>query len=145
MMDRHMSPTQSRHLDELRLHLKRAIKTLKVQPFQKGDRPQGILSSWTFVDAPEVGLCNGRARKNHFKATPKQVSHMQFWVDHMLRLDEEARRIVMARAAGISWRRLEEIDGRSHTTLRKIEKTALLSLLDQLNEARSVLPRDFMA
>ena len=70
---------------------------------------------------------------------------MHYWVDCILKLDEESRRIVMARAAGISWRRLEEIDGRSHTTLRKVEKTALFSMLDSLEDGNAILPVDFIA
>jgi hypothetical protein len=44
-------------------------------------------------------------------------------------LDEQSRRIVMARAMGVPWRRLEEMDGRSHTTLRKVETSALISMM----------------
>ena len=87
----------------------------------------------------------GRIIKNSIKPTPKQITHMQFWIYQILTLDEEKRRIVMARAAGIPWRRLEEIDGRSHTTLRKIEKTALNGMIPKLIKGRSILPRDMIA
>ena len=132
-------------LDELRLHLKRAVKTLKLQPYNKGDKPIGMQSSTLFMDTSQQALHRAGINKNQIKATPKQVTHMQYWLDQMLRLDLEARRIIMARAAGVSWRRLEEIDGRSHTTLRKVEKAGLASLLGALVEARAILPRDLIA
>ena len=132
-------------LNELRLHLRNAIKTLKMLPLQKNDRPNKAISSWNILDMTENINNSIRPKKNYFKATPKQITHMQFWLDRMLALDEEPRRIVMARATGISWRRLEEIDGRSHTTLRKVEKNALISMLQYLKEGREIIPKDFVA
>ena len=131
------------HLPELRAQLKKAVTTLKQQPFQKRDRPNGVMGSWPILPSDNTGTISSRYKKYHLKSTPKQISHMQYWLDHMLALDDESRRIVMARAAGIPWRRLEEMDGRSHTTLRKIEKAALLSMLPQLKAGREKLPRDF--
>ena len=54
---------------------------------------------------------------------------MEQCLDRIMALDLSSRRIVLARAAGIPWRRLEEMDGRSHTTLRKVEVSALLKLI----------------
>jgi hypothetical protein len=45
----------------------------------------------------------------------------------------EQRRIVWARACNIPWRRLEDMDGRSHVTLRKIYVEALLTMAKRLN------------
>ena len=59
------------------------------------------------------------------KATPQKIAMMEYWLDLMLMLDDDCRRIVMARACRITWRRLEEMDGRSHTTLRKVERRGL--------------------
>lgn len=53
---------------------------------------------------------------------------MDFWLVALANLPEDERRIAMARACGIPWQRLEEMDGRSHTALRKIEAKALQSL-----------------
>lgn len=144
-MDMKNTIADSKRLTDLRVHLKQAVKVLKTQPYRKGDRPQGVITSWTFIDLPNTEFGDVRKKKNLIKATPKQISHMHYWVDCILKLDEESRRIVMARAAGISWRRLEEIDGRSHTTLRKVEKTALFSMLDSLEDGNAILPVDFIA
>ena len=132
-------------INEMRAHLRKAVKTLKTQPYRNGDKPRGVISSWVLVDASDIGVGDKNPRHKRLKSTPKQISHMHYWVDQMLALDEESRRIVMARAAGIAWRRLEEIDGRSHTTLRKVEKAALISMLGKLKEGRAILPKDFMA
>lgn len=64
-------------------------------------------------------------RPVRIKATPQQIALMEHWLDLMLVLDDDCRRIVMARACRIPWRRLEEMDGRSHTTLRKVERRGL--------------------
>ena len=132
-------------INEMRAHLRKAVKTLKTQPYRNGDKPRGVISSWVLVDASDRGLGDNIPRHKQIKSTPKQISHMHYWVDQMLTLDEESRRIVMARAAGIAWRRLEEIDGRSHTTLRKVEKAALISMLGKIKEGRGILPKDFIA
>ncbi len=132
-------------LNELRLHLKRALKTLKVQPYKQGDRPNGLISSHLFSDVQDSYGGTSRLNKNSLKATPKQITHMQFWLDQLSVLDVEQRRIIMARAAGISWRRLEELDGRSHTTLRKHEKLGLSCMLGALSKGKSILPKDLIA
>ena len=137
--------TDSHHLNELRLHLKRAMKTLKTQPHKPGDRPKRAISSHVLMEAMGQGCGVGRAKKNLLKASPKQITHMQFWLDEMLKLDDDSRRIVMARAANISWRRLEEIDGRSHTTLRKVEKAGLIHIMGALDQGRAILPKDMIA
>ena len=144
-MDMKNTIADSKRLTDLRVNLKQAVKVLKTQPYRKGDRPQGVITSWAFIDLPNTEFGDVRNKKMLIKATPKQISHMHYWVDHMLKLDDEPRRIVMARAAGISWRRLEEIDGRSHTNLRKIEKTALFSMLESVEGNKAILPADFIA
>lgn len=145
MIQKGLINTEDQCLKEIKLHLKKAIRTLRNQPYQKGDKPKGISSSWIYIGGIDDASGMPRHEKNTLKPTPKQISHMQYWVDQMLELNEESRRIVMARAAGIPWRRLEEIDGRSHTTLRKIEKNALYALLPKLLQGQSILPRDHMA
>jgi hypothetical protein len=58
-------------------------------------------------------------------------------------LDDAARRIIWARASGISWRRLENLDGRSHSTLRRIEAKGFDDICRRLNAALD--PRDAVA
>lgn len=50
----------------------------------------------------------------------------------------DRRRIVWARACGVSWRRLEDRDGRSRTTLAKIQREGLAAIGRYLNGARNL-------
>lgn len=51
---------------------------------------------------------------------PQAIDRMDQVLVWLLACDEEARKIVWARACRIPWRRLEDQDGRSYVTLRKI-------------------------
>jgi hypothetical protein len=61
------------------------------------------------------------------------VSRADAAVLWLLWLEDAPRRIVWARASGIPWRRLEDLDGRSHTTLRRVEGEALAAICRRLN------------
>ncbi len=120
--------------DEVRKHLATAMATLKILPIEDGDRPAKIKSAWPAYNQISAMSTGGERRAMRLKATPKQVSHMYYWLDAAMEIDEDWRRVVLARACRIPWRRLEEIDGRSHTTLRKIENSALATLAPHLEE-----------
>ncbi len=47
------------------------------------------------------------------------------------------RKIVWARACRVPWRRLEDMDGRSHTTLRKVQAEGIEAILRWLNRSHS--------
>ncbi len=53
-------------------------------------------------------------------------------IGRLLWLDLGARKIVWARAAGISWRRLEDEDGRSDRTLQTIQAIAIAAVVKRL-------------
>lgn len=135
-------PTATTDIEMIRLHLAMAMKTMRLLPHRPGDRPMAVRSSWGAFDQASRFLSGRERQPIRQKATPRQIRHMEYWLDAMLQLDEEGRRITMARACRISWRRLEEIDGRSHTTLRKIERNALMNLLGRLAAGAVILPAD---
>ncbi len=120
--------------EEVRKHLAAAMATLKILPMEGGDRPAKLKSAWPAYNQISIMSVGGERRPIRQKATPKQVSHMYYWLDAAMSIDEDWRRVVLARACRIPWRRLEEIDGRSHTTLRKIENSALATLAPCLEE-----------
>lgn len=65
---------------------------------------------------------------------PAQITRMdeaQTWLK--LIGNEAARRIVMARSLGATWRRLEALDGRCHVTLRNVYRKALVEIAGELN------------
>lgn len=104
-------------LENVRMHLAKAMKTMRLMPLSAGDKPIGAQAFWVPFHQDQRGWSASGRRAIRQKSSPKQIKHMEYWLDAVLGLDEEMRRIVMARACRISWRRLEEIDGRSHTTL----------------------------
>lgn len=88
--------------------------------------PAGIrrprLSSWPDVvrDSAAMLAPSAPGRGRAAAPPPAAIDRMDRALAWLLACDGETRRLVWARACGVPWRRLEEIDGRSHTTLRKI-------------------------
>ena len=113
------------HIRYVREELINAMAVLKLLPVTCHDLPGKARSSWPSHLRGGGIVFGGTRQVTRRKATPKEISHMEYWIEMVGRLEEEPRRIVLARAGRIPWRRLEEIDGRSHTTLRKIEKQGL--------------------
>ena len=115
----------STQIEIIRENLIAAMRVLKLMPIGYRDRPARLRVLWPdYNQSPGPGPVSTR-KALRAKASAQQISAMEYWLDLTLRLDEDCRRIVVARACRIPWRWLEEIDGRSHTTLRKIEKRGL--------------------
>ena len=116
----------------VRAELQKAMTTLRLLPLTAQDRPKLPTSAWG--DFKQIAsLSTGRLRRLiRRKATPEDISNMDYWLNILALLPESQRRIIVARACGIAWRRLEEIDGRSHTTLRKIEKSGLENIIQNV-------------
>lgn len=122
--------------ERLRESLRLAMETLKLLPMKMGDKPIPVTSSWGEFNQ-QNRMADLKLRKPlKRKPNPKEISVMNFWLDQLQRLPPQNRRIVMARACGYPWRRLEEIDGRSHTTLRKIEQAGLSILRANMNKSK---------
>lgn len=66
-------------------------------------------------------------------ASPAAITRLDETLGWLFCLDVEARRIAWARASGIAWRKLEDIDGRSHVTLRRVHDRALAAIRRYLN------------
>lgn len=104
---------------EIPTALEEAAETLRRLPAGLR-RPR--LTSWPDVVRDSAGLlapsAEGRARPA--APTPGAIDRMDRTLGWLLACDAEARRLVWARACRVPWRRLEDLDGRSHVTLRKI-------------------------
>jgi len=111
-------------IHHVREELIKAMAVLRLLPLSRRDLPGNMRPSWPSFSRGH-GLAGGTRTPARRKATPEEISHMEYWIELSRKLDQSSRRIVLARAGRIPWRRLEEIDGRSHTTLRKIERTGL--------------------
>lgn len=105
--------------DPVPLLLREAADTLRRLPRGLA-RPR--LSSWPEVVRDSAALLAGDvgAHRRPSPPAPQAIDRMDRTLAWLLACEEEERRLVWARAMGISWRRLEDMDGRSHVTLRKI-------------------------
>jgi hypothetical protein len=128
-----MSGSVSAVADEagLRASLEEAAETLRRLPAGLR-RPR--LTSWPDVVRDSAGLlgpsADGRGRPA--APTPAAIDRMDRALTWLLACDDEARRLVWARACRVPWRRLEDLDGRSHVTLRKIVARGHGQILRQL-------------
>ena len=122
--------TERELVKAIREELRQMGKVLATLPLNSRDRPGRARSAWPEFHQESVMVSAQYRRKSIAKPSPQAISCADMWLQLVMRLPTDARRIVMARASGISWRRLEEIDGRSHTTLRKVEYKALLDLAE---------------
>ncbi|XDZ66191.1 DUF6362 family protein [Alphaproteobacteria bacterium LSUCC0684] len=113
------------HISYVREELIKAMAVLQLMPVTHRDLPAKNRSSWPAYAQGKGIVCGGTRKMIRRKVTPQEISHMEYWIEIADGLEEAPRRIVLARAGRIPWRRLEEIDGRSHTTLRKIERLGL--------------------
>lgn len=105
--------------DPVPLLLREAADTLRRLPRGLA-RPR--MSSWPEVVRDSASLLAGSeaSTRRVSPPSPQAIDRMDRTLAWLLTCDEGARRLVWARAMGISWRRLEDMDGRSHVTLRKI-------------------------
>ncbi|MCR9256281.1 MAG: DUF6362 family protein [Alphaproteobacteria bacterium] len=113
--------------------LKEAAQTLRRLPRQ---RLQSAMTSWPDVvrqSAEAYGF--EKASFRPIPPRPDQISRMDEALPWLFSLDAEIRRIVWARAAGVPWRKLEMMDGRSHTTLRKLENQGVQMIVATLAES----------
>lgn len=60
--------------------------------------------------------------------SPRSIDRMERVLGWLFHCDDDSRRIIWARACGVSWRRLEDMDGRSHVTLRKVVDRGLTDI-----------------
>ena len=119
------------HIKQLRAELRRVGRLLRLLPLSIFDRPAGARSAWPDFHQGKAGMMSPTRAPIRPKLTPEQITLVDGWLSRMMQLKGDERRIVLARATGIPWRRLEDMDGRSHTTLRKVEEAGLRQLLLQ--------------
>lgn len=105
--------------DGIRSALEDAAETLRRLP-SAVRRPR--LTSWPDVVRDSAALLapSAEGRVRPAAPTPGAIDRMDRALLWLLACDGEARRLVWARACRVPWRKLEDLDGRSHMTLRKI-------------------------
>ena len=104
---------------DIRSALEAAAETLRRLPAGLR-RPR--LTSWPEVvrDSSSLLAPSAESRSRPAAPTPAAIDRMDKALLWLLACDGEARRLVWARACRVPWRKLEDLDGRSHVTLRKI-------------------------
>ena len=114
-------------LSTIECALKQAAKTLKSLPHKTF---AGYASYWPDVvrSTPESWLARPYDTNSPYKSTPQEISAMDEVLNWLFMLTPDERRIVWARACNLPWRALEDRDGRSHVTLRKIYLRGLTSI-----------------
>lgn len=120
--------------EEIEQRLRSAAQTLRVLPRPKNGSPATMAAAWpdivrrVFHDAPKDLVMRA--------AVPPaaDITEMDEALQWLHLVNERERRILWARACKVSWRRLEDVDGSSHMTLRKVHREALIAIAAQLNK-----------
>jgi hypothetical protein len=91
-----------------------------------GIKPSGLRSQWPDVIhrvEEAYGWTVGRVRPP--RPSPAEITRMDEAIEWLLWLDADQRKVVWARSMRLSWRRIEDMDGRSVRTLQNIHMAAL--------------------
>lgn len=106
--------------------LKEAADTLKRLP---GAMMKNKLTSWPEIVQNSAAQMHVSGRFIKTSPNPTAISNMDKTLNLLLKLSQKERRLVWCRAVGISWRKLENIEGLSHVTLRKHVEQGLQKML----------------
>lgn len=138
LSERHIAGSASDHLvwDEgtVKGRLEEAAETLRAMALSGRDRPTRLGARWPDVVRQSCEAYGyGEVQVRPPAPAPASISRADEAVTWLLWLSDAERKISWARASGVTWRRLEDIDGRSHVTLRKIQSSALECICRHLN------------
>ncbi len=121
--------------------LREAVETLKDMMLERHDLPDKVRSAWPSVvhdwDAYSGELMKFRqehAVNRPAAPSPDAIDRMDQAMKWLLAVKNGDRRIVMGRAAGFSWRQLEDKDGRCMRTLQNVHSGALEAILTSMVE-----------
>lgn len=126
-------PQEEWTLALVKTRLQEAADVLRRMKASRHTWPEGYRSAWpdvvqTFWDA--YGYSDARARP--IPPTPREIDRMDAALDWFHWLERDERYVVWMRAFRITWRRMQERDGRSERTLRTIHRDALLKIYARL-------------
>jgi|SRR5882724_5546869 len=123
--------------NEVEHRLGEAASTLRRLPKPKHGSPAAMQAAWpdivrrTFHDAPKDLVMRAAVPPAAMITAMDEALRWLLW-------DVEIeRKILWARACRVSWRRLEDADGRSFMTLRKVHREALLTIAGQLSQPKN--------
>jgi hypothetical protein len=136
MVEQHVIKPQEWTLEDIRYRLTEAADTLRLMPMPKGGFPAGYRTGWPDVvyEWTAYGYTPATARRS--PPTADKIDKLDQTLAWLHWLERDQRMIVWARACGFSWRKIEDIDGRSTPTLRKICSKGYSDIYQKLNQDR---------
>jgi hypothetical protein len=115
-----------------------AADTLRALRVGARDRPGTRLTRWPDIVHQAIlayGWSGARVRPP--APSPEAIDRLDITLSWLWPLADEERRLVMARAFRIPWRRIEDLDGRSERTLRTIHAKVLERIAADPTQKRS--------
>jgi hypothetical protein len=120
----------------IKTRFEEAAETLRALPLKSRDRPEARLSRWPDVVHQAI-LAYGwaAARVRPPAPSPEAIDRLEETLSWLWPLADAERRLVMARAYRLPWRRIEDLDGRSERTLRNVHARVLGEIAARLPAA----------
>lgn len=110
----------------IKARFEEAAETLRALPLRARDRPQARLTRWPDVVHQAMLAYGWTAMRVRPPApSPGAIDRLDETLSWLWALADDERRLVMARAFRLPWRRIEDLDGRSDRTLRTAHARAL--------------------
>jgi hypothetical protein len=122
-------------LEETKSRLAEAADALR-RLTMNGIRPGAMRSNWPdIVQRAEEAYGWTAERVRPPRPSPAQITRMDEAIGWLLWLDAEERKLVWARSMGLSWRKIEDLDGRSVRTLQNLFAGAMRRILARRNRS----------
>jgi uncharacterized protein DUF6362 len=116
-------------LEETKSRLAEAADALR-RLTMNGIKPSRLRSQWPdIVQRAEEAYGWTAERMRPPRPSPAQITRMDEAIGWLLWLDAEERKLVWARSMGLSWRKIEDLDGRSVRTLQTLFAGAMRRIL----------------
>jgi hypothetical protein len=128
-----MAATSAITPELIKTRFEEAAETLRALPLNSRDRPEARLSRWPDVVHQAI-LAYGwtAARVRPPVPSPAAIDRLEETLSWLWPLGDAERRLVMARAYRLPWRRIEDLDGRSERTLRNVHARVLSEIAARL-------------
>lgn len=129
-----MACTEEMTAERVRARFEEAAATLRGLRIGRRDRPETRLSRWPDI-VHQAMLAYGwsDARVRPPAPQPEAIDRLDETLSWLWPLADDERRLVMARAFRLPWRRLEDLDGRSERTLRTVHARVLGAIAARAN------------
>jgi hypothetical protein len=121
-----MLPPDTLTPEVIKARFEEAADTLRALRLTTRDRPSTTLTRWPDVVHQAMLAYGWTATRTRPPApSPDAIDRLDRTLGWLWPLADDERRIVMARAFRLPWRRLEDLDGRSERTLRAVHTRLL--------------------